>query len=359
MKRLLEFIMTLIVTAATYAIIHIFFITDLFNYQKTLPAYVPTGLAVFIGFIFYFIFSSPVADLLMKRLSQAEERLTKMNMKELAFSVLGCFVGLVLANLIGLAFRGFGALGTIIIVLLNILFGILGIRVARRKKDEVNVHTLHNALMTTSPVQEEGICYGRPKILDTSVIIDGRILDLLQTGFIEGKIIIPDFVLEELRHIADSADSLKRNRGRRGLDILNEIQRQLTVPVEIQEFTTPQHMEVDSMLLKMAEQLDAFVVTNDFNLNKVAEFQGVRVLNINELANAIKPVVLPGEEMEVTIIKAGKEAGQGIAYLNDGTMIVVDGGSGHIGETKLVVVTSVLQTAAGRMIFTKMIAAAS
>ena len=143
-----------------------------------------------------------------------------------------------------------------------------------------------------------------------------------RTGFIEGKIIIPDFVLEELRHIADSADGLKRNRGRRGLDILNEIQKQLMVPVEIQEFTTSQPMEVDSMLLKMAESLDAFVVTNDFNLNKVAEFQGVRVLNINELANAIKPVVLPGEEMQVTIIKAGKEPGQGVAYLNDGTMIV-------------------------------------
>ena len=190
------------------------------------------------------------------------------------------------------------------------------------------------------------------------VIIDGRILDILQTGFIEGKIIIPTFVLEELRHIADSADSLKRNRGRRGLDILNEIQKQLAVPVEIKEFTTPQFMEVDSMLLKMAENMDAFVVTNDFNLNKVAEFQGVRVLNINELANAIKPVVLPGEEMKVTIIKSGKEAGQGVGYLNDGTMIVVDGGSRHIGETKTVIVTSVLQTAAGRMIFTKMVAAA-
>ena len=211
--------------------------------------------------------------------------------------------------------------------------------------------------MTTPPSTAEDSIYGRPKILDTSVIIDGRILDLLQTGFIEGKIIIPDFVLEELRHIADSADSLKRQRGRRGLDILNEIQKQLAVPVEIQSFHPGQQMEVDSMLLKMADSMDAFVVTNDFNLNKVAEFQGVRVLNINELSNAVKPVVLPGEEMVVTIIKAGKEAGQGVAYLNDGTMIVVDGGSKHIGETITVIVTSVLQTAAGRMIFTKMIAA--
>ena len=280
-----------------------------------------------------------------------------MNVKELAFSVIGCFIGLVIANLIGFAFRDFGILGTFIIILLNIFFGVLGIRVARRKKDDVNVRTLQQVLLTTKPMTADDSITGRPKILDTSVIIDGRIMDLLQTGFIEGKIIIPDFVLEELRHIADSADSLKRQRGRRGLDILNEIQKQLTVPVEIQSFKAEKPMEVDSMLLKMAEQLDAFVMTNDFNLNKVAEFQGVRVLNINELANAIKPVVLPGEEMYVTIIKAGKEQGQGVAYLNDGTMIVVDGGSRYIGETKTVIVTSVLQTAAGRMIFTKMIAA--
>lgn len=358
MKRALELIMSLIVTAAVYALTHVVLLMDLFQSKERLPENIPLILSVIVGFIFYFILSSPLSELLMKRISQTEERLSKMNLKELALSVIGCFVGLVLANLIGLAFNGFGALGTFIVVLLNIIFGILGIRVARRKKDDVNVRSLKEVLMTTPPSTTEDSIYGRPKILDTSVIIDGRILDLLQTGFIEGKIVIPDFVLEELRHIADSADGLKRQRGRRGLDILNEIQKQLAVPVEIREFTTSQPMEVDSMLLKMADSMDAFVVTNDFNLNKVAEFQGVRVLNINELANAIKPVVLPGEEMRVTIIKAGKEQGQGVAYLNDGTMIVIDGGSRYIGETKTVVVTSVLQTAAGRMIFTKMVAAA-
>lgn len=357
MKRVLELIISLIATAATYALMHVVLFMDLFKFQHKLPVYVPTVIAVIVGLIFYFLLATPLAGLLLKRLNQTEERLSKMNLKELSLSVIGCIVGLVLANLIGMAFNGFGALGTFIVVLLNILFGILGIRVARRKKDDVNVRTLKEVLMTTPPSTAEDSIYGRPKILDTSVIIDGRILDLLQTGFIEGKIIIPDFVLEELRHIADSADSLKRQRGRRGLDILNEIQKQLAVPVEIQSFHPGQQMEVDSMLLKMADSMDAFVVTNDFNLNKVAEFQGVRVLNINELSNAVKPVVLPGEEMVVTIIKAGKEAGQGVAYLNDGTMIVVDGGSKHIGETITVIVTSVLQTAAGRMIFTKMIAA--
>ena len=272
MKRVLELIMSLIATAATYALMHVVLFMDLFKFQHKLPVYVPTVIAVIVGFIFYFLFATPLAGLLLKRLNQTEERLSKMNLKELSLSVIGCIVGLVLANLIGMAFNGFGALGTFIVVLLNILFGILGIRVARRKKDDVNVRTLKEVLMTTPPSTAEDSIYGRPKILDTSVIIDGRILDLLQTGFIEGKIIIPDFVLEELRHIADSADSLKRQRGRRGLDILNEIQKQLAVPVEIQSFHPGQQMEVDSMLLKMADSMDAFVVTNDFNLNKVAEF---------------------------------------------------------------------------------------
>ena len=176
MKRFVELIMSLIVTAAAYAIMHIIFVTDLFQWKSELPIYVPTGLAVFTGFIFYFIISSPVAEMLMRKLSQMEDRLTKMNLKELAFSIFGGFIGLVLANLIGLAFRGFGAVGTFIVVLLNFLFGILGIRVARRKKDEVNVRKLQEVLLTTAPVPEEPLVAGRPKILDTSVIIDGRIL---------------------------------------------------------------------------------------------------------------------------------------------------------------------------------------
>jgi uncharacterized protein YacL len=194
---------------------------------------------------------------------------------------------------------------------------------------------------------------GDPKVLDTSVIIDGRIFDICQTGFVEGTLIIPNFVLEELRHIADSSDSLKRNRGRRGLDILNRIQKELSIDVQIWEKDFPDLSEVDTKLLKLAQTINGKVITNDYNLNKVAEFQGVPVLNINELANAIKPVVLPGEEMQIQIIKDGKESGQGIAYLDDGTMIVVEGGRKFIGETIDVTVTSVLQTAAGRMIFAK------
>jgi uncharacterized protein YacL len=191
------------------------------------------------------------------------------------------------------------------------------------------------------------------KILDTSVIIDGRIADLCETGFLEGTFITPHFILQELQHIADSSDSLKRARGRRGLDILHRIQKMNEIVVKIVEDDFPQIKEVDSKIVALAKKMGAKIVTNDLNLNKVAELHGVHVLNINELCNALKPVVLPGETMRVFILKEGKESGQGIAYLDDGTMIVVDEAKKWIGKNIDVVVTSVLQTTAGRMIFTR------
>jgi len=203
------------------------------------------------------------------------------------------------------------------------------------------------------PAKEDQPHFEEHKILDTSVIIDGRIADICKTGFIEGTLVIPEFVLEELQHIADSSDLLKRNRGRRGLDILNKIQKELDVRVLIYEEAVEEAGEVDSKLVKLAKAMRGKVVTNDFNLNKVCELQGVSVLNINDLANAVKPVVLPGEEIVVQVIKDGKEHGQGVAYLDDGTMIVVEGGRDYIGTTMEVLVTSVLQTSAGRMIFAK------
>lgn len=193
------------------------------------------------------------------------------------------------------------------------------------------------------------------KILDTNVVIDGRIADICHSGFLEGTLYVPGFVLDELQHIADSADALKRARGRRGLDILNDMQKDTVLLVR--DFDGVEglggNVPVDQRLVVLAKHLDAAIVTNDFNLNKVAELQGVKVLNINELANAVKPVVLPGEEMVVQIIKEGKEANQGVGYLEDGTMIVVEGGKRHIGEHLSVVVSSVLQTVAGKMIFTQ------
>jgi len=193
-----------------------------------------------------------------------------------------------------------------------------------------------------------------PKLLDTSVIIDGRIADLCETGFMEGEFVIPQFILQELQHISDSADSLKRARGRRGLDILNHIQKNDDVLVEIVEDDFPNIKEVDAKLVELGKKLGAKILTNDLNLNKVAELQGVQVLNINELSNALKPVVLPGETMRVFVLKEGKEAGQGVAYLDDGTMVVVDNAKRYIGKNVDVVVTSILQTSAGRMIFTRL-----
>jgi uncharacterized protein YacL len=192
------------------------------------------------------------------------------------------------------------------------------------------------------------------KVLDTSVIIDGRVADLCETGFLEGPFLVPQFILNELQHIADSSDSLKRARGRRGLDILNKIQKMADLDVRIVEEDFPNVKEVDAKLVVLAKQVSARIITNDLNLNKVAELQGVRVLNINELCNALRPVVLPGETIRVFILKEGKEAGQGVAYLDDGTMIVVDNARRYIGRTVDVIVTSVLQTTAGRMIFTRL-----
>lgn len=191
------------------------------------------------------------------------------------------------------------------------------------------------------------------KILDTSVIIDGRIADVCETGFIEGTLLVPQFILRELQHVADSPDPLKRARGRRGLDILHKMQKMSSIQVRIIEEDFPKIKEVDSKLLALAKLLNAKVITNDYNLNKLAQVQGVQVLNINELANALRPVVLPGEMMTLQVIKEGKERDQGVGYMEDGTMVVVENGRKYIGQTIEVVVTSVLQTTAGRMIFTK------
>ena len=191
------------------------------------------------------------------------------------------------------------------------------------------------------------------KILDTSVIIDGRIADVCETGFIEGVFILPQFILQELQHIADSLDVLRRNKGRRGLDKLRELQENPDVDVQIIDEDYPEIKEVDAKLVQLAKDLKAKIITNDFNLNKVAELQGVTVLNINDLANALKPIVLPGETMTVKVIKEGKEFNQGVAYLDDGTMVVVENGRKYVGQTVQVEVTTTLQTAAGRMIFTR------
>jgi uncharacterized protein YacL len=206
----------------------------------------------------------------------------------------------------------------------------------------------------SEPVSGSGEQMHKLKLLDTSVIIDGRIADLCETGFIEGTLIVPHFILQELQHISDSSDGLKRARGRRGLDILNVLQKMTNIQVKLVEDDFPHVKEVDTKLIELGKQMNAKVLTNDFNLNKVAGIQGVEVLNINDLCNALKPVVLPGETIRVFVLKEGKESGQGVAYLDDGTMVVVDHARASIGKTVDVIVTSVLQTSAGRMIFTRL-----
>jgi uncharacterized protein YacL len=191
----------------------------------------------------------------------------------------------------------------------------------------------------------------RQVILDTSAIIDGRVADVVQTGFVMGSLVIPRFVLDELRYIADSADALRRNRGRRGLDILGRLQKEAPVPIQVSDKDFEDARDVDAKLLRLAKSMDAPIMTNDYNLNRIAELEGVRVLNVNSLANAVKAIVLPGEEMAVHIIQEGKETGQGVAFLDDGTMVVVEGGRRHLNKELEVTVTRVLQTVAGRMIF--------
>jgi uncharacterized protein YacL len=282
-----------------------------------------------------------------------EARLNKMPVYDVLAGSLGLAIGLIIANLLGSAFLPVPIVGSYVPGVLSIILGYLGINLTIRKKDELSA--LFEALpwMGKDKQKDKASETLQYKILDTSVIIDGRIADICKSGFIEGTLIIPVFVLEELQHIADSSDLLKRNRGRRGLDILNRIQKELGMFVKIDNRDFDDITEVDSKLVKLGQVLKAKIITNDYNLNKVSELQGVPVLNINELSNAVKPVVLPGEDMTVHVVKDGKEFGQGVAYLDDGTMIVVDGGKKHIGETIGVLVTSVLQTAAGRMIFAK------
>ncbi len=283
-----------------------------------------------------------------------EKELSKVPLVTMVLGSVGLITGLIIAYLVSRIFVVIPIpfVGPVLSAILYIFMSYLGISIATKKMDEItNLQSLFKKGVSKDKSKKDQKV--SPKILDTSVIIDGRIADICKTGFVEGPLIIPEFVLEELRHIADSSDSLKRNRGRRGLDILNRIQKELDIEVKISGQDFEDISEVDTKLLKLAQLIDGKVLTNDYNLNKVAEFQGVPVLNINELANAVKPVVLPGEEMLVQVIKDGKESGQGLAYLDDGTMIVVDCGKKFIGKNIDVLVTSVLQTAAGRMIFAK------
>jgi len=307
---------------------------------------------VLFGIIFYFI--SPLLIYLIKKaISYTEVELGKLPPLQVVTGAVGLIIGLIIAYFISNIFSIFPIpiIGIFLTVVSYLFFGYLGIAVTTKKfSDASNITDLFKKPITKND-EETGVY--NPKILDTSVIIDGRIADIVRTGFMEGPIIIPEFVLKELRHVADSSDNLKRTKGRRGLDILKTIQTQMDIEVIITNQDFEEVSEVDIKLLKLAIAMKGSVVTNDYNLNKVADLQGVRVLNINELSNAVKPNAIPGEEMEIFVLKEGKENNQGVAYLDDGTMIVVEEGRTLIGQSVKAVVTSVLQTPAGRMIFVK------
>lgn len=282
-----------------------------------------------------------------------ERLLRSVSLKEIISCLFGLVAGLVSANLLvfltSVIIDGDENRNILRMIAAgsSLTLGYLGMSVAYKKRDEFAFFAPTGGGFTKR-TQSNDI-----KILDTNVIIDGRILDICESGFIEGTIIVPRFVLNELQYIADSADVLRRNRGRRGLDILHKMQKNPAIDVRIIEQDFPDVKEVDAKLIELAKSMGGKVVTNDFNLNQVAELQAVSVLNINELANAVKPVILPGETMNVRVIKEGKEQAQGVAYLDDGTMVVVENGRYLIGQTLDVIVTSILQTTAGRMIFTR------
>jgi uncharacterized protein YacL len=272
---------------------------------------------------------------------------------EFVTAVIGLTLGLLMGLLLGVPLANLPPPWGDVLPLGVSLFlglGMLGLTVAKRRDLIVAAQAV--GFLRSGDDGRSEVQSGDPRIVvDTSAIIDGRIAEIVESGFIYGTLVVPRFVLDELQHIADSSDTLRRNRGRRGLEILNRMQKEPGTPVEIVEDAVPSESEVDAKLVALARARSGVILTNDFNLNRVAELQGVRVMNINSLANAVKPAVLPGEELRVRVIQEGKEAGQGVGFLDDGTMIVVEGGARHIDKDLDVAVTRVLQTVAGRMIF--------
>ena len=319
-------------------------------------------LGTLIGVIIGYLISSFILKQGLVIAKRLERILTHIPNQELIAGTIGLLFGLIIANLIGVAFNQVPIIGPYIPIILSAIFGYSGLKIMARKGPEMynnyvqqwggdsnkktsrfKMFSTHKSDKTTST----------PKLLDTSVIIDGRIKELCNTGFIEGPLMVPLFVLNELQIISDSGDATKRNRGRRGLDILKEMQDANKVAIEVVEDDYDDLTEVDSKLMRLALDKQWKLMTNDFNLNKVARVQGIEVLNLNELANVLKPALIAGEWIRVQIMKEGKEVHQGVAYLDDGTMIVVEDGKPYVGQTVEVMVTSILQTSAGRMIFAR------
>jgi uncharacterized protein YacL len=311
-------------------------------------------LILFISVIIFAVIGFIIGGHLGRRshraLVKAEEDIGRLPGSDVLVIIVGFVFSLIVALLFSIPFFLIPVVGKFISLFIIVAATYIGVRLSIRNKERLRHLLRIRARGAKSVSQERAIA---PKILDSSVLIDGRIADICSTGFVEGELVVPSFVLSELQEIADSSDSLKRNRGRTGLDVAKRLQGETNVMVTILNEDFSQLPSVDAKLITLAKKINASIITNDYNLNKVADLQGVRVLNINDLSNAIKPIVLPGEKMVVSVIKEGKEADQGIAYLDDGTMIVVEEGKKYVGTQVEVTVTGVLQTPAGRMIFTK------
>lgn len=371
MKRLVKAVMVFICAAAGYQISKLILER---SWWPNVTLIHPIGTTVFIILLsacFGFILA-PLFWLGLTKFGHfSEAKLQNTSVSDLIVSLMGLILGLMLANLIALPMSRIpGGVGVYIAVLLNIALGYLGLRFFSKRRNDfwnfiTNIGDIKFKITrkkkknnASENLDEESdmssdFYYSTPKILDTSAIIDGRILDVAQTGFLEGTIVLPRFILAELQGVADSTDPLRRTRGRRGLSVVTELQKIEALSIEIPE-TTLKELErdkVDEALVVLARQINGKVVTTDYNLNQIAQIEGVSVLNVNDLANSLKPMLLPGENVEIDIIRVGKENHQGVGYLDDGTMLVVEDGYKRIGERVKVTVTSMLQTSAGRMVF--------
>ena len=321
--------------------------------------------AALLGALVFYVLTDKLSGRFSAGFSLFEDNLKELPANKLIVGIVGAILGFLIAALVTrpLTQLTIPYVGNLIFVLLSILLyiglGYLGWRVASNNADDILGIFVRKDSKEVKDKDNKSFIFDRskhtasPKILDTSVIIDGRILDIIETDFIEGELVVSEFVLEELQHIADSPDDLKRERGRRGLDIINKIKENDKIKLKVTNKDYKDIKEVDSKLLKLAIDLNGKVFTNDYNLNKVADVQGIPILNINDLANALKPVVIPGEMMRIDVIKEGKGKNQGVGYLDDGTMVVVEDGVKYIDQTIDATVTSVLQTSAGRMIFVR------
>lgn len=315
---------------------------------------------VFIGAVIFWLLSLTLTNWILAGTQRVEKYLTQKSPIYLLFGALLTIVGLILAILISIPLwrLSIPVVNNVVPILLMVIFSYFGFRLGTTRLDEwKGLLTIRRAPKDNAQdgtiIKRQDDNYHHYKILDTNILIDGRIYDLAKTGFLEGTLLVPNFVLYELQYIADSGDSIKRVRGRRGLDILNKLRKEKIVPIEMYEGDFEDIPEVDSKLIALAKKVDGIIVTNDWNLNKVIQFQNVQVLNINNLAKSLRPRVIPGQHLEVTVVKKGTERQQGVAYLDDGTMVVVEDGRFYMNQLINVEVTSALQTDAGRMIFAR------